>query len=89
MKDDLGKLRYDLLPWKALEGVVKVLTFGARKYTPNGWKTVPNGMERYEAAMLRHLAAIKRGEKYDPESKLRHVDHLLCNAGFLAEMTED
>lgn len=88
VKDDGGKLRYDLLPWKAIDGLIRVLTFGARKYSPNGWRTVPNAKERYEAALLRHLSAIKRGEKIDPESGLRHIDHILCNVTFLAELED-
>lgn len=87
LKDDSDKLRYDLLPWGALEGLARVLTFGAKKYAPNGWKSVPNGKERYEAAMLRHLAALKRGEVIDLDSGLPHIDHLVCNAVFLSELS--
>jgi len=87
-KDDGGKLRYDLLPWKAVEGVVRVLTFGAKKYSPNGWRTVPNAKERYTAALLRHLVALQKGESTDPESGLKHIDHLLCNAVFLSELED-
>ncbi len=86
VKDDQGKLRWDLMPWKAAEGLIKVLTFGAKKYSPNGWRTVPQAEERYTAALLRHLAAMQQGEVYDPESGLRHVDHCLCNIAFLAEL---
>lgn len=89
VKLDQGKLRYDLLPWKAIEGLVRVLSFGARKYTANGWRTVPDALTRYEAALLRHLAAIKRGEQVDPESGLRHIDHILCNVAFLSELMDD
>lgn len=88
VKDDGGKLMWNLLPWKAVEGLVRVLTFGAKKYSPNGWRTVPNAKERYLAALLRHLAAMQTGETNDPESGLRHVDHVLCNAAFLAELGE-
>lgn len=88
VKDDGGKLRFELLPWKALSGLVAVLTFGARKYSPNGWRLVPQAKERYTAALLRHLAKIQLGEKIDPETGLRHIDHLLCNAAFLAELED-
>ena len=87
-KDDNGKLRYDLLPWKAIEGLVKVMTFGAKKYTPNGWRSVKDARARYSAALLRHLRAINAGELIDPESGLRHIDHLLTNAAFMAELEE-
>jgi hypothetical protein len=88
LKDDGGKLMWNLLPWKAAEGLVRVLTFGAKKYSPNGWRTVPNAKERYQAALLRHLRALNAGETLDSESGLRHVDHLLCNAAFLAELED-
>lgn len=88
LKDDGGKLMWNLLPWKAVEGMIKVLTFGAKKYSPNGWRTVPSAKERYLAALLRHIAAMHAGETVDKESGLRHIDHALCNAAFLAELEE-
>ena len=88
LKDDKGKLMFNLLPWKALTGVVKVLTFGAKKYSPNGWRTVPNAEERYLAALLRHIAARQRGEVIDPESGCRHIDHIACNGLFLSELED-
>ncbi|HKE56465.1 MAG TPA: dATP/dGTP diphosphohydrolase domain-containing protein [Pyrinomonadaceae bacterium] len=38
VKKDLGKLRWSLLPWDALEEVVKVLMFGASKYADRNWE---------------------------------------------------
>jgi hypothetical protein len=83
VKLDNGKLRWDLLPLDLVEGIVKVLTFGANKYTDNGWRCVPNAKERYRAALLRHLVAYSKGEKIDTESGLPHIDHLQTNAMFL------
>jgi hypothetical protein len=88
-KDDSEKLQMNLLPWDALEEVAKVLTAGAKKYSPNGWKTVPDKVERYEAALIRHLAAYKRGEDLDPEDGLSHLAHLACNALFLVSFREE
>ena len=82
-KDDNGKNRLDLLPWESLEEIGKVLTYGAGKYAPNAWQTVPDAKERYEAALLRHFAAYKRGEQMDVESGLSHISHMGCNALFL------
>lgn len=79
---------WNLLPWKAVTGLIKVLTFGARKYAPNGWRSVPDASERYLAAALRHLAARAAEEKYDQESGLRHVDMAFCNLAFLAELED-
>ena len=55
VKLDQGKVRMELLPLNTMEEVAKVLTFGAKKYTDNGWQTVPNGFERYKGALLRHI----------------------------------
>jgi hypothetical protein len=82
-KHDLGKLRWDCLPWPAVEQVVAVLTFGAEKYQAWSWPTVPDARRRYFAATIRHAVAWLRGEKIDPESGLPHLAHLVCNALFL------
>lgn len=40
------------LPYPAALGeVAKVATYGAEKYTPNGWVRVPAGVQRYTDAM--------------------------------------
>ena len=83
VKLDTGKPRMELLPLEALESIAEVMTFGANKYCDNGWKTVPNGLDRYKGALLRHLVAIEKGETVDPESGLDHYAHVACNALFM------
>jgi hypothetical protein len=85
MKFDQEKNRVDLLDPEFLEGVGRVLTFGARKYAANNWR---NGIafSRLIGAALRHLLAIMRGEDIDPESGEMHVYHLGCCIMFLASM---
>ena len=83
LKYDTDKLRWDLLPIECVEDIVKILTFGARKYAPNNWQSLENAEERFYAAALRHLTAWRKGETTDPESGLPHLSHLLCNATFL------
>ena len=46
-KFDNGKPQYSLLPPLALIEAVKVLTFGAKKYSPDNWKYVDNKKQRY------------------------------------------
>ena len=83
MKYDNEKPRMDLLDPLALDGLAKVLTFGAQKYADHNWrKGIANS--RLIAAMLRHLFAIMRGEDIDPESGLPHIDHLGCCWMFLS-----
>jgi hypothetical protein len=84
-KFDGGKLEYGLLPPKALESVVDVLTFGAQKYERDNWKYVPNSKRRYFDALQRHLWAWKQGEITDPESGKHHLAHAMCCLMFLYE----
>lgn len=79
-KNDAGKLFASLLQnfSRALEGVAKVSTYGATKYTRDGWEVVPEGEQRYKDAMWRHL--LKAGqEDLDQESGLAHDYHALWN----------
>lgn len=78
-----GKLRYDLVHPKAHEGMVEILTLGAKKYAERNWE---KGMlwSNVISSLKRHLAAIERGEDFDPETGRLHADHLQCNAHFLS-----
>lgn len=82
-KDDQEKNRLDLIEPEFIEGVGKVLTFGADKYEPNNWQKVEDAKDRYYAAAMRHLMAWRKGEREDPESGLSHLDHVACNIMFL------
>lgn len=86
LKLDTEKDRWDLLPIKAVRGIVQVLTFGARKYAPDNWKHVPDARRRYYAAALRHMAAWWEGEQVDQESGLPHLAHAGCCLLFLASL---
>ncbi|MFA5168950.1 MAG: dATP/dGTP diphosphohydrolase domain-containing protein [Candidatus Omnitrophota bacterium] len=81
-KFDSGKLRWSLLPWREVREVVKVLEFGAVKYSLDNWKKV-EPKSRYVDAMFRHLTAWASGEKLDSETGLSHLAHLICCALFL------
>ena len=82
-KDDQEKNRLDLIEPEFIEGVGKVLTFGADKYEPNNWQKVEDAENRYYAAAMRHLMAWRKGEKTDPESGISHLFHVACNIMFL------
>jgi hypothetical protein len=85
MKKDHGKPRWELVPFEALEGMVRILEFGAEKYSAHGWKQLnsPEDRERIMAALLRHTFALMRGETIDPESGMPHIFHMQCNTMFL------
>lgn len=65
---------------KALEEVGKVGTFGAAKYTLQGWLRVPDGHRRYTDALFRHLLREGAGETFDADSGLSHAAHAAWNA---------
>ena len=81
-KFDGDKLRWDLLPIECVEDVVKILTFGAKKYADNNWKLIENS-DRYYAALLRHLTEWRKGNLVDDDSGLPHMAHVMCNVVFL------
>jgi hypothetical protein len=85
VKHDQGKPRYDLLPFRALDDVARVMDFGAAKYGANNWR---GGMRwgRYLAAAMRHLAAWARGEADDRESGLPHLAHAAACCLILLEL---
>ena len=85
LKYDDGKPRVDLIEPDFILGVARILTYGAKKYTPNSWKTsVKDPMNRYYAAAMRHLLAWKCGDKTDNETGENHLYHAACNLMFMA-----
>lgn len=62
---------------KALIEVGHVGTFGAEKYTPFGFLSVPNGVDRYTDAMMRHFL---HDFVLDEDSGLPHLVHAAWNA---------
>lgn len=81
-KLDAGKV----MPWLMLAGfahaqmaVADVTTKGARKYTPNGWASVPEGEGRYMEAFGRHMMALARGEAVDADTGCLHKAQMIWN----------
>lgn len=76
MKFDTDKPKWSLLPKGTIAAVVRVLTFGAKKYAPDNWKKIDP--ERYYDALQRHVEAHRNGEQFDPETKEHHLAHAVC-----------
>lgn len=76
-----GKLKWSLVSWKALEPMVRVLMFGAEKYSKDNWK---KGLDEDEIleSLTRHLTSLMDGELRDKESGLLHIGHIMVNAMF-------
>lgn len=92
VKYDSGKTDWSLMPWEAVAEINKVLEFGAQKYNekdkkgPNSWnwaKGTGLGRLRVLNAVFRHLFAYARGEKFDQESGLPHLNHAACGLLFM------
>ena len=82
-KDDAGKNRLGMVLGGfagALEAVGLVGTYGATKYSDGGWKSVENGVERYNDAMMRHWIKKMCGGKVDKESGLAESANIAWNA---------
>jgi hypothetical protein len=71
---------------RAIEAVAAISTFGARKYAWKGWESVPEGVERYSDALVRHLIAESKGEVLDADSGLLHAAHAAWNALAVLEL---
>lgn len=86
-KLDAGKVRPALVIQgfrRALLAVSEVGTFGAAKYTDDGWKSVTDGRKRYEDALYRHLLA----EGVDEQSGLPHLAHAAWNLLAMLELEQ-
>lgn len=87
LKADQGKLRYDLIPVTALEGIAEIFTYGSKKYDEFNWYKSLQPM-RYYAAAMRHIMACQSGQKIDPESGLKHIDHAIVSLIMYRELVE-
>lgn len=86
-KDDLGKIRMDLVFPSAIEALGRIRTYGTNKYKdPDNWSTIANAKQRYTAAAMRHFESWRKGCKFDDESGERHLAHAMCNLMFLLEL---
>ena len=81
-KLDDGKLPWHLLPGDAVEEIVGILDFGAKKYAPRNWE---KGMSwsRCFSALMRHMWAWWGGESVDKETGKSHLAHAGCCILFL------
>ncbi|KKL22601.1 hypothetical protein LCGC14_2433840, partial [marine sediment metagenome] len=71
----------------AIEEVVQVLDFGAKKYSPNGWRNIKEeDLPKLLGAALRHIFAYMRGEEVDKQTGVTHIAHATCDLLFLQEL---
>lgn len=82
IKHDQHKIRWDLVPYDAVNEIAKVLTFGASKYEARNWE---KGMDwsRAFGALQRHLTRWFHGQDKDKETRLTHLSNAGCCLFFL------
>ena len=83
LKDDKNKLRYDLITVESIKGMAEVLTYGAKKYKPNSWQNLEDGINKHYAATMRHIMKWRSGEENDEDTNLHHLKHAMTNLMFL------
>lgn len=83
VKMDEGKLRWSLLPWDAVEEVVRVLMFGAKKYDDRNWEKGMDYGRLFDACLRHKIAWWQKGETQAEDSKIHHLAHDACDALFL------
>jgi len=76
-----NKLEWSLLDYEAMEEVIKVLMYGAIKYSPDNYKA---GLNRFDLldAIQRHLAEVMKDNELDEETGASHMAHIVCNCLF-------
>ncbi len=84
-KEHESKDPYELLPFRALHEVVKVLAFGKDKHGVDNWKGIED-TQNFIGAALRHICAWQRGFKDDDETGIDHLAHAVCNLLFIQEL---
>lgn len=84
IRHNQDKLRVDLIPTELIEEVARVLTFGAKKYSPNNWKGFTKEQQgEILGSLLRHILEYQKGNRLDSESGLHHLAHAACNIAFI------
>lgn len=82
VKKDNGKLRWSLLPWDAVEKVVEVLEFGAKKYDDRNWEKGMDWSRLFDADIRHKVDWWQKGEHTASDSKISHLAHAACNSLF-------
>jgi hypothetical protein len=89
-KNQEGKPEWAVLPWEALEHVVRVFEYGASPEKYKNPYTYRPGItfSKLFSASIRHLIAWWKGEDYAPDSGCHHLAHVCANCLMLLAMTD-
>lgn len=76
-----NKPKWSIVHFKSLIPFVRVLMFGAEKYSRDNWKNEMDIAEILDSTQ-RHLVEMMDGNTIDEESKELHAGHVMCNMMF-------
>lgn len=81
LKRNEHKPMLTLVPPEMIEGLAEVFEYGLKKYARNSWRnfTPEQAISCLPDAAMRHLFAWMKGEIYDPESGLPHLQSAAWN----------
>ena len=82
VRNNIGKLRLDLVPHQLKESVAEVLTKGLDDYPERNWEKGIPFMDMY-GSIERHWLAFQKREDIDKKSGLHTLKHLACNIAML------
>ena len=94
-RDNSGKPKYSILPLDCLDGTVRILEFGAKKYGRNNWRKGLDPLETLDS-LMRHLVHVQKalednnydgtnGRLYDPDHGYADAHAVVVNALFLID----
>lgn len=89
--DNVGKLKFELIPARAEKAIAEALTYGANKYGPRDWEeramSGKSTISEYIGSIRRHLSDYTLGEDHDRESGLHHLICAAVNCMILYEIS--
>jgi hypothetical protein len=77
------ELFFSLIPKSAIVALARRLTYGAKKYEPNNWRTADG--EDFRRATIDHLFNHLLDYMESGNTKDNNTDAIICNAAFLCE----
>lgn len=80
--DDVNKRVWTFLPAAATEEVLRVLEYGAAKYTKANWTRGMDWSRPLNAALRHQKAWFFDREDLDPESGINHLAHAIASLMF-------
>jgi len=94
LRYNIGKEDFNLIDYKSLIPLIKVMEFGENKYSRNNWKQGGFSKESILNSLLRHTAKLSDAvsnntSEFDEESFVHHIGSIMANAMFYSHYFVD